>query len=317
MGYSNSSLATVKNLFNQNYNVRTQKIDRITIHHMAGNGTIYSCRTALLSRGGSVNYAIQSDGTIGLLLEEKYRAWTSSSPENDYRAVTIEVANAPGAGEPDWKVTDAALEAVIKLCVDICKRNGIAKLTFTGSLNGSNMTMHKWFASTGCPGPYLSSKFPYIRDEVNRRLGKSSDTGNGKKTDDNKKTDTNTSKVPYLVKITCKGGLNVRTGAGINNSINKNCKLVPYGGVYTIVETKTVSGQVWGKLKSGAGWICLTGYTEVYKKATNGKKSVDEIAKEVIQGRWGNGTDRVRKLTDAGYDYNTVQRRVNEMLGLG
>jgi len=44
------------------------------------------------------------------------------------------------------------------------------------------------------------------------------------------------------------------------------------------------------------------------------KKSVDEIAREVIQGKWGNGTDRKNRLTNAGYDYNAVQRRVNELM---
>ena len=44
------------------------------------------------------------------------------------------------------------------------------------------------------------------------------------------------------------------------------------------------------------------------------KKSVDEIAKEVIQGKWGSGTDRKNRLTAAGYDYPTVQNRVNEIL---
>ena len=44
------------------------------------------------------------------------------------------------------------------------------------------------------------------------------------------------------------------------------------------------------------------------------KKSIETIAKEVIAGKWGNGTDRVRKLAAAGYDYNTVQRKVNELL---
>lgn len=44
------------------------------------------------------------------------------------------------------------------------------------------------------------------------------------------------------------------------------------------------------------------------------KKSVDEIAGEVIQGKWGNGTDRKNKLTNAGYDYNAVQKRVNELM---
>ncbi len=41
-------------------------------------------------------------------------------------------------------------------------------------------------------------------------------------------------------------------------------------------------------------------------------KSVDEIAKEVIQGKWGNGDERKQKLTAAGYDYGKVQARVNE-----
>lgn len=44
------------------------------------------------------------------------------------------------------------------------------------------------------------------------------------------------------------------------------------------------------------------------------QKSVDEIAKEVIAGKWGNGAERKERLTAAGYDYGTIQRRVNEML---
>lgn len=44
------------------------------------------------------------------------------------------------------------------------------------------------------------------------------------------------------------------------------------------------------------------------------KKSVDEIAREVIQGKWGNGADRRNRLTNAGYDYNAVQKRVNELM---
>ena len=43
-------------------------------------------------------------------------------------------------------------------------------------------------------------------------------------------------------------------------------------------------------------------------------KSVDELAKEVIQGKWGAGDERKKKLTAAGYDYSAVQSRVNEML---
>ena len=44
------------------------------------------------------------------------------------------------------------------------------------------------------------------------------------------------------------------------------------------------------------------------------KKSVDEVAKEVIDGKWGNNPGRKKKLTEAGYDYNEVQNKVNELL---
>ncbi|MBO5320491.1 MAG: hypothetical protein J6B01_11895 [Ruminococcus sp.] len=44
------------------------------------------------------------------------------------------------------------------------------------------------------------------------------------------------------------------------------------------------------------------------------KKSIDEIAREVIQGKWGNGTDRKNRLINAGYDYSAVQKRVNELM---
>lgn len=153
-----------------NSNPRNRSIDTITIHHMAGNLSIESCGAGFAdpARQASSNYGIGSDGRIGLYVEEDRRAWTSSNRENDYRAITIEVANDGGA--PDWHVSDAALESLIKLCVDICHRNRIPRLNFTGDASG-NLTMHKYFAATECPGPYLGGKFPHIAQEVNARLG--------------------------------------------------------------------------------------------------------------------------------------------------
>lgn len=60
-------------------------------------------------------------------------------------------------------------EYVIDLCTDICKRNGIKQLKFTGSKTG-NLTMYRYFQATDCSGKYLASKYPYIADEVNKRL---------------------------------------------------------------------------------------------------------------------------------------------------
>ena len=100
-------------------------------------------------------------------MDEANRSWCSSNGANDHRAVTIEVANDEIGG--NWHVSDKALAKLIDLCVDICQRNGIQKLNYTGDKTG-NLTMHKWFAATACPGPYLESKFPYIAQQVNARL---------------------------------------------------------------------------------------------------------------------------------------------------
>lgn len=166
---SNSKLVNYTKLSPNCNKPRNHKIDKITIHHMAGKLTVEQCGEifAPSSRQASSNYGIDSDGRVGMYVEEANRSWCSSNAENDHRAVTIEVANDGGA--PDWHVSDKALAKLIELCVDICQRNGIEKLNYTGDKSG-NLTMHKWFAATACPGPYLESKFPYIAEQVNKQL---------------------------------------------------------------------------------------------------------------------------------------------------
>lgn len=166
----NSPLVDYKCISPNSTNPRNQKIKKITIHHMAGNLSVETCGNVFVNpeRKASSNYGIDSVGRVGMYVEEKNRAWTSSSSDNDNQAVTIEVANDEIGG--NWHVSDVALAKLILLCADICKRNGIEKLNFTGNASG-NLTMHKWFKATNCPGPYLESKFPYIAEEVNKLLG--------------------------------------------------------------------------------------------------------------------------------------------------
>ena len=91
------------------------------------------------------------------------------------RAITIEVANEILA--PYWTISAAAMTSLINLCADICKRNGIKQLIWSSNksnrinhLNGCNMTMHKDFASTACPGPFLEQCLPMIAIAVNQQL---------------------------------------------------------------------------------------------------------------------------------------------------
>ena len=167
---SNSRLVNYVN-YSPNCNApRNNRINKITIHHMAGNLSVEQCGNIFANRNrqASSNYGIGSDGRVGLYVDEANRSWCSSNGDNDHQAITIEVANDVIGG--NWHVSDVALAKLIDLCVDICERNGINRLVFTGNASG-NLTLHKYFAPTLCPGPYLESKMPYIAEEVNRRLG--------------------------------------------------------------------------------------------------------------------------------------------------
>lgn len=166
---SNSPLVNYTKISPNSTNPRKDAIKKITIHHVAGNLSVETIGNIFqpVARRASSNYGVGTDGRVGMYVEEKNRSWCSSSAANDNQAITIEVSNDEIGG--NWHVSDAALAKTIELCVDICKRNGITKLVFTGDATG-NLTQHNYFAATACPGPYLKSKFPYIAEEVNKRL---------------------------------------------------------------------------------------------------------------------------------------------------
>lgn len=143
------------------------KVCKITPHHMACQWSAERCAQSFQVSGrmASANYCIGSDGTIVANVDEENRAWTSSNYYNDCQAITIEIAN---DNTNTWTISSKAWNALVNLCVDICKRYGF-RLNYTGNANGS-LTEHRMFTATSCPGPYLHSKMPQLALEVNARL---------------------------------------------------------------------------------------------------------------------------------------------------
>lgn len=148
---------------------RDHPLTRVTIHHavMVGNARMVAASFRGTDRK-SATYAIGTDGSIVQCVSEADTPWTSNSHDNDTRAITIEVANT--STKDPWPVGAETMEALVRLLVDICQRNpGIGRLRYTGDTTG-NMTMHRWFHNTQCPGTYLAERFEQIADEVNKRL---------------------------------------------------------------------------------------------------------------------------------------------------
>ena len=287
MAYTNSSMVSYSRLSPNHSGQRTHSIDRITPHCVVGQlsaESICRCFTSP-SRPASCNYGIGTDGRVSLCVEEKNRSWCSSSNANDQRAVTIECAS--DKTEP-YAMNSRVYDSLVKLCTDICRRNGKKKLLWLGDRNKTLnyapksdemvLTVHRWFANKSCPGDWLYARLGDLAARVTAALG----TGIS--------ADKAASQL-YRVRKTWadsksqKGAFSILANAKKCASSNKG---------YSVFDEN-------GK--------------KVYPAdASSTKKSVDTIASEVIRGNWGNGDERKKKLTAAGYDYSAVQKKVNELL---
>lgn len=287
MAYTNSSMVSYTRLSPNHSGQRTHSIDRITPHCVVGQlsaESICGCFTSP-SRQASCNYGIGTDGRVSLCVEEKNRSWCSSSNANDQRAVTIECAS--DKTEP-YAMNSRVYDSLVKLCTDICRRNGKKKLLWLGDRNKTLnyapksdemvLTVHRWFANKSCPGDWLYARLGDLAARVTAALG----TGIS--------ADKAASQL-YRVRKTWadsksqKGAFSILANAKKCASSNKG---------YSVFDEN-------GK--------------KVYPAdASSTKKSVDTIASEVIRGDWGNGDERKKKLTAAGYDYSAVQKKANELL---
>lgn len=286
MAYTNSSMVAYTRLSPNHSGQRTHSIDRITPHCVVGQlsaESICGCFTSP-SRQASCNYGIGTDGKVSLCVEEKNRSWCSSSNANDQRAVTIECAS--DKTEP-YAMNSRVYDSLIKLCTDICRRNGKKKLLWLGDRNKTLnytpksdemvLTVHRWFANKSCPGDWLYARLGDLAAKVTAALGSSSEPKPASQLYRVRKT--------WADSKSQKGAFSVLANA-------KKCA------------------------DSNKGYSVFDGNgKKVYPADAPGtKKSVDAIAHEVIRGYWGNGDERKQKLTAAGYDYSAVQKKVNELL---
>lgn len=140
------------------------------------------------------------------------------------------------------------------------------------------------------------------------------DTSTGAKTDtDTKKPAeqisqlTSSKEVNFDVVVIAAGGVNIRSGAGTSYNV---LGAVPFD-IKLHVSRQTSGGVYnWGLIEycGTKGWIVLNFCQKVQSK------SIDELAREVIAGKWSAGNERERLLHQAGYDYQAVQKRVNELM---
>lgn len=125
---------------------RTHPIDRIVIHHNAANNwTTEQVRDLWNnSRKASAHYQVESDGTIGQIVNDWDTAWHAADPKINARSIGIEHANISGA--PRWQISDATIEEGAHLVAALCHAYKLGRPQW-----GVNVFPHSQFTSTSCP----------------------------------------------------------------------------------------------------------------------------------------------------------------------
>lgn len=231
----NSSLSSYTKLSPNHSGKRNHSIDTFTPHCVAGQLSVESLGNVFASsaRQASSNYGIGSDGKIGVYVNEENRSWCTSSSENDHRAVTVEVAS---DNKHPYAFTTAAYDALIKLCVDVCKRNGKTQLVYLGDnknntnyqpkANEMRITLHRWYATKACPGQWLVDRLPQFVASVNEELGAETSTNITTKPTTNSPTIAKSESIRGTYLVNAKDGLWLRKGA--ENDQEKVC-IMQYG----------------------------------------------------------------------------------------
>ena len=271
MGYTNSPLVDCVKMSPNHSGKRTHRIDHITPHCVVGQCSaerIGDCFPA--GREASCNYGIGYDGRVCLIVDEANRSWCTSSNANDQRAITIECAS--DSTHP-YAFKDACYKKLVKLCIDICQRNGIKKmlwinnkekaLNYEPKAGEGIFTVHRWYANKSCPGDWMYNRMGQLCDEVNAGLngGSYNPPEQG-------------AVVNYQAKVIADDGLNCRIQPYVAN--NNLIMTYPAGTILTI--TKEQNG--WGY--TGTGWVSLD-YVEKIQNTVEGDDYMtrDQILKEI------------------------------------
>ena len=262
---------------------RAGAINKIVLHHNAGNLTIRGCYNVWQDREASAHYQVQSDGRIGQLVWDKDTAWHAGNFDANSTSIGIEHADCQAR---PWKISDACLENGAHLVAALCKYYKLGRPTWM-----KNVFPHSYFSSTECPASIAGSQnaayMKRAQEWYDAMMKGSSAPAASKPSKPARPAKKNINTIAQEV---IKGAW--------GNGDDRRRRLEAAGYNYAEVQ-KAVNAKLG--VKSNA-------------PTRRPGPSLDAVARAVIRGDYGNGDDRRRRLEAAGYNYNAVQARVNQLL---
>lgn len=274
----------------------------------------------------AVHAVLQADGTVYHCLPWNFRGWHAGGSANNTH-IGVEMT------EPDCikytggssftcgnlAAAKAQVEGTYKTAVELfaylCKEYGLDPMTDIIS----HKEGHKKGVASNHGDPehlWTQLKTGYTMDTFRQAVKEAMGGDSAKEETTPGKSET----VLYRVQV---GAYKVKKNADDQLARVKaagfDTYMVTVDGLYKIqvgaYSVKANADNMLAKVKAAGFSAFITTKSGEAVKETAVKKSVTEIAKEVIAGKWGNGADRKKRLIAAGYDYYAVQKKVNELLG--
>jgi hypothetical protein len=252
----------------------------VTIHHNGGRLSHEGVLNVWKTRPASAHFDVDAAGNVAQYVEMNEYAWACGSTNGNQQSISIEMCNAATGG--DWPVSETTWRSAARLA-------GWLFAKVIGERPSSiNLVPHHHWKATTCAGPYMDGKFGAFISVAQQAY----DFFKGG------------------------GSSPVTPPAGGGKSISQ-------------LADEVIAGK-WGVNPARANSLRAAGYdanavqAEVNRKLSGGgsapapsRKTNEQIADEVIAGKWSTGDDRKNRLRAAGYDYDAVQRIVNQRVGSG
>lgn len=268
---------------------RAGTINKIVLHHNAGNLTIRGCYNVWQDREASAHYQVQSDGRIGQLVWDKDTAWHAG--DFNANATSIGIEHADCQARP-WMISAACLENGAHLVAALCKYYKLGRPTWM-----KNVFPHSHFSATECPASIAGSQNAAYMKRAQEWYDAMMKGSSAPKPSKPSKPAPKPAKKPAKKKDINTIAQEVIKGAW-GNGDDRRRRLEAAGYNYAAVQN-AVNAKLGAKPNT---------------PTRRPGPSLDDVARAVIRGDYGNGEERRRRLTAAGYNYNAVQARVNQLL---
>lgn len=255
---------------------------KVTVHHNAGRLSHEGVLKVWQTRPASAHFDVDAFGDVAQYVEMNEYAWSTGSTNGNRDSISIELCNSEVGG--DWAVSEVTWRSGARLAGWLC-----AKVIGERPSNANIVVPHSYWKATACPGPYM------------------------------------TRMLPQFIAV-AQQAYDFFQGGGSSPPPPPS----PGGKSVSQLADEVIAGN-WGNNPERAHRLRAAGYdpaavqAEVNRKLSGGgsapppppRKTNEQLADEVLRGLWGNGDDRERRLTAAGYHYDAVQAEVNRRLSGG